>query len=336
MSDPQSPATEMIICDEIPFNDDCADIIVRSRPDGVDFRVHKAFLAVASPVFKAMFVLPQGELESQQDSIGIHMRDGLHIIPFDEDKHTLGALLKLCYPAWMVVDCEPFFPTVERTLAVLTAARKYAMDGVERQVRTELVAARFIEPDPLRMFALAVKVGLYDEAKVCARHTLRMPVLGRPYIGELEEITGGEYHQLQDYHLRCGSVAHDLAMIQNVQWITEEKWVWFECCRGNSLAAISGDRRKWVAKWWADFMLEASSALKERPSGETVGIDTEIVHAAIAKASAACTTCRSRVLRDMRGFCGLFSAEVERATEAVSCVLFLKGCLVLTFNQRSK
>ncbi|KAJ7504253.1 hypothetical protein B0H11DRAFT_2221690 [Mycena galericulata] len=314
MAHAQSSVVEATVtcCNEIPFNDDAADIIVRSTTDNVDFRVHKAFLSVASPVFRTMLSLPQGELQSE--FLGTHMKDGLHIVPFDEDKETLGALLRMCCPGWMLLDCEPLFPTAERALAVFIAARKYAMDGVERQVRSELVASRFLEPDPLRMFALTIRAGLYDEARICARHTLRMPVLGRPYIPELECITAGAYHQLQAYHIQCGVLAQEV--VKNVRWITEEKWVWFECCRGSSQVVISAERRKWVAKWWADFMVEAGSVLKERPSGETVGIDAEVVHAAIAKASASCATCRSRVFREMKEFCGLFAAEVDRATEA--------------------
>lgn len=315
MTDTQEPgAHATITCNnEVPFNDDAADIIVRSSSDNVDFRVHKMFLSLASPVFRDMLSFPQ---ELQNESSGTYMKDGLHIVPLDEDKETLSVLLRMCYPAWMLLDCGSFFPTSERAFAVFMAAQKYAMDGVERQVRTELVASRFIEPDPRRMFALTVKGGLHDEAKICARHTLRMPVLGRDYIPELEEITGGAYHQLQAYHIQCGLIAQDVA--KDLRWITEDKWVWFECCRGNSQVVISAERRKWVAKWWADFILEASSALKERPSGETVGIDSEVVHAAMAKVT--CGTCRSRVFREMTKFCGLFAAEVEKATEAVSCV----------------
>ncbi|KAJ7105466.1 hypothetical protein C8R43DRAFT_1046388 [Mycena crocata] len=315
MAAEQCSADTTISCsNETPFNDEAADIIVRSSADKVDFRVHKAFLAVASPVFRDMLSLPQGELSS--DASDVHVKDGLHIVPLDEDEKTLGTLLRMCYPAWMLADCEPLFPTVERVLAVFEAAKKYAMDGVDREARAALLDPRFIHPDPLRMFVLAVKHGLHDEAKVCARDTLRLPVLGRDYMPELEHITAGAYHQLQDYHVRCGAIAHDVA--KNFHWITAETWAWFECsaCRGSSQVTISGERRKWVSKWWAEFMSEASCALRERPSGTTVDIDSEVVHSAVGK-GAACGTCRSRVFREMKEFCGIFVAEVNNAVEVV-------------------
>ncbi|KAJ7200928.1 hypothetical protein B0H12DRAFT_1331000 [Mycena haematopus] len=175
---------------EDPFADEAADIIVRSITDNVDFRVQKAFLSVASPVFRSMFSLPQGEPQIAS-GLAESMKDGLPIMMLDEDHETLGTLLRMCYPRWMIMDCGPLFPNIERVLAVFTAAKKYVMDGVEREVREVLVAPRFVEPDPLRMFALMVKDDLYDEAKICARYTLRTPVLGEVYRPELEYITAG-------------------------------------------------------------------------------------------------------------------------------------------------
>ncbi|KAJ7255462.1 hypothetical protein B0H12DRAFT_1233074 [Mycena haematopus] len=302
---------------EDPFADEAADIIVRSITDNVDFRVQKAFLSVASPVFRSMFSLPQGEPQIAS-GLAESMKDGLPIMMLDEDHETLGTLLRMCYPRWMIMDCGPLFPNIERVLAVFTAAKKYVMDGVEREVREVLVAPRFVEPDPLRMFALMVKDDLYDEAKICARYTLRTPVLGEVYRPELEYITAGVYHRLQQYHVRCGIAAHCVSQLEDLRWITSETECWFQCsvCRGNSVVVISGERRKWVGRWWAEFMSEASNALRERPCGATVGIDSEVAQMAIEKASV-CVTCRPRVFRDMRQFCGIFSAQVEKAIDTV-------------------
>ncbi|KAJ6518937.1 hypothetical protein C8R45DRAFT_1116785 [Mycena sanguinolenta] len=305
------------ICNtETPFAREAADIIVRSMSDNVDFRVQKAFLSVTSSVFRDMFSLPQSESRVASGFSAGDVQDGLHIITLDEDHETLGTLLRMCYPRWMVMDCQPLFPTLERVLAVLTAAKKYAMDGVEQEIRAVLVAPRFIEPNPLRAFALAMKDNLYDEAKICARYTLQTPILGKLYMPELEYITAGAYHRLQQYHVFCGIAAHGVG--QDLDWITSETATWFECslCRGNNVVEIAGNRRKWVAKWWADFIGDASNALRERPCGATVGIDSEVVQRAIEKASV-CVTCRARVFREMRHFCALFSAEVEQAINTV-------------------
>ncbi|KAJ7654496.1 hypothetical protein DFH06DRAFT_515957 [Mycena polygramma] len=302
--------------DEDPFKDDTADIIIRSGPDKVDFRVHKAFLAAASPVFRDTFSLPQSEVKTASGFSAGDMKDGLHVVTLEEDQETLGTLLRMCYPKWMLLDCKPLLSTIEGVLAVLSAAIKYAMDGVEREVRTALVDPRFVEANPLRVFALAVKHGLDNEAKICARSTLRLPVLGMNYTPELEQITAGIYHRLQEYHVRCGIAAQRIG--QDARWISSETYVWFECssCRGNMMVVIAGERRKWVAKWWAEFMAEVSNILRERPSGTAVGIESEVVHTAMEKASA-CTTCRSRVFREMRQLCTLLVAEVDKVTGTV-------------------
>ncbi|KAJ7180782.1 hypothetical protein C8R46DRAFT_1211087 [Mycena filopes] len=299
-----------------PFKD--GDMIVRSIPDKVDFRVHKAFLAVAAAVFRDMFTLPQGEdvlIATGQDVVETIA------IPFTEDKDTLDSLLRLCYPPWML-DGTPILPTIERVLSVLTAVQKYAMDGVERQVRAALVAPHFIEPDPLRLFALCVKHGLHAEAKICARYTLRTPVLGKPYTPELEEITGGAYHDLQNYHIRCGTVA--CSAVQDLHWITSETWTWFECsaCRGagSPPVVICGERRKWVAKWWAEFMFEAGNSLRECPSGVTVAFESPGVQTAMEKAmekASTCAACRPRIFREVREFCVLFAVQVEKMVDGV-------------------
>jgi hypothetical protein len=289
----------------------------------VDFRVHKLFLSLASPLFfGGMFSLPQAE----EFDPGVQMKDGLHIVPFDENKSTVATLLRMCYPQWMISKCDPLFPTLDHVFSVFVAARKYAMDGIEAQVRAELTAPRLLA-ESMRIFAFAIQYDLHPEAKLCAKQMLRTPILGREYIPELERITAGAYHRLQDYHVRCGAVAPSVAT--DVKWIENEKWVWFECsiCRssagGNNAVVISGYRRKWAARWWVEYMLEASVQLKEQPSGATVGIDSKVAEVALSKASA-CKTCCSRVLRDMREFCILFAAEVEKITEQVSISSRLK------------
>ncbi|KAJ7642784.1 hypothetical protein DFH06DRAFT_1214437 [Mycena polygramma] len=252
------------------------------------------------------------------------MKDDLHVVILEEDEETLGTLLRMCYPKWMLLECKPLFPTIESVLAVLSAAIKYAMDGVEREVRTALIDPLFVEPNPLRVFAVAVKHGLDNEAKICARSTLRLPVLGMKYTPELDQITAGTYHRLQEYHVRCGIAAQRIG--QDARWVSSETYVWFECssCRGNMMFVIAGERRKWVAKWWAEFMAEVSNILRERPSGIAVGIDSEVVHTAMEKASA-CTTCRSRVFREMRQLCILLMAEVDKVTGTVELDLLNFG-----------
>ncbi|KAH9912576.1 uncharacterized protein B0H18DRAFT_242039 [Fomitopsis serialis] len=77
-----------------PFDSPHADVILQSC-DGVNFRVRKAILAEASPVFDSMFTLPSGQSAEANDN---NSQD-LPIVPVTEDSTALTGLLHLCYPA---------------------------------------------------------------------------------------------------------------------------------------------------------------------------------------------------------------------------------------------
>lgn len=53
---------------DAPFNAPGADFILRAF-DNVDFRVHKAILSVASPVFESMFTFPKSQSDTQDLTI---------------------------------------------------------------------------------------------------------------------------------------------------------------------------------------------------------------------------------------------------------------------------
>ena len=66
-----------------------ANIIIRSS-DLVNIRVHKPVLAMASPVFKDLFSLPQ---PSDGESV-----DGLPVVQLPEDSDLLNTLVSMLYP----------------------------------------------------------------------------------------------------------------------------------------------------------------------------------------------------------------------------------------------
>ena len=69
-------------------NSATADIILRSGgPKAVEFRAHRAILAIASPVFELMFSLPQPGTEKS-----------LPVCDLSEDAKTVDGLLRLIYP----------------------------------------------------------------------------------------------------------------------------------------------------------------------------------------------------------------------------------------------
>ncbi|KAG6903655.1 hypothetical protein DXG01_016000, partial [Tephrocybe rancida] len=107
-----------------PFDDQKADIILRSNISAVDFYVFKAFLSYASPFFESMFSLPHGSAARED-------KDGKPVIPVEEDAETLAVLLKHCYPLWSSYFGES---TLEELLKAREASEKYQMEGVEASV----------------------------------------------------------------------------------------------------------------------------------------------------------------------------------------------------------
>ncbi|KAI0043872.1 hypothetical protein FA95DRAFT_1497942, partial [Auriscalpium vulgare] len=143
-----------------PNNAPSADVILRST-DSVDFRMHKDILAMASPFFKDMFKLPQSPSTSSRVPI---------MMP--EESETISHLVAAMYPITSTPD------NVDSTMALLAALQKYGMgsevaiDGhfaVIRQQLSKQLLPRFVEEDPCRTYALAVRYRLKEEAALAAQ-----------------------------------------------------------------------------------------------------------------------------------------------------------------------
>ncbi|KAL0954001.1 hypothetical protein HGRIS_005158 [Hohenbuehelia grisea] len=308
-----------------PFDHEQADIILRSSgPEGqIDFRFFKSLLALSSQVFSSMFSLPQASPSTSGVSANDEERDGLPIVLMAEDASVLAGLLKFCYPrSYPTNPLEQQFNSCQELLKVAQAAHKFDMPDVQCAIRDIMITSRFLNENPVGLFAVAVQYCLEAEAKVAAKGTLRLSPQGRGYIDELELITAGTLHRLMDYHVRCADAASKVADLNNLIWVTQETYTWFECedCKAmlncGPCVTISHGRRKWVvSKWWAEFMSERAAAVKDRPHGSTV-TDISVLDEALGKASF-CKSCRTRAFPEMREFCALFAAEIERAIDQV-------------------
>lgn len=185
-----------------PFDKATADVILRSV-DRVDFRVRKAILAEASPIFEAMFGLPQPEkTEMGDDKHVAEYRDNLPVVPMEEGSATLDNLLRLCYPV-----PPPSLRDLAELRRVLDAALKYDMDGVVQAIRVQMRSLVNEAGMPLRIYAISIQYKFDEEVRLAALCSLAQPIQN-VYSPELEEITAGAYYRLLDYHEQCqGAVA---------------------------------------------------------------------------------------------------------------------------------
>ena len=292
-----------------PSNSNDADIILRSH-DNVDFRVIKLFLSYSSPFFRAMFDMPQPLLPSTSNSNEV--KDGLPIIIVSEAGDTLDRLLRLCYP--MAVVESPVPDTLEDIHLLLEATIKYEVERAEKQVRMWLIAPHILDTDPVRVFAIATRYKLREEATAAAKASFNRPLLKRPYGPELELITGGQLYQLLQYHERCRDAVRSLAI--DFLWVERSDFCWFnggECESGYTMRKI-GPSRRYCSKWWVSY---TESVVNQSAEQSLDDASKEGLMEIALTSAAECRHCCPRVWKEMREFSEILMAKIEKAVSEV-------------------
>ncbi|KAG5654172.1 hypothetical protein H0H81_006554 [Sphagnurus paluster] len=284
-----------------PFDNPAADIILRSSDKiPVDFRVFKLLLSLASPFFAAAFTLPQPEAD---DTI-------MPVMEMEEDADTLALLLGLCYP--VSVCAPPRLRTLRDLRMVMKAAVKFEMDGIQQHLRTLLVEPRFIEQQPLRVYAIACRYGWIKEAREAARNTLRYPA-DTPLVDELELISGGTYHRLLQYRKECGETASSaVAALAMQRPASLGGWVWDECtaCVAGKKVCV-GPRSCWL-----EWMLAVADIVRERPCGD-------MVRKAHLKDVKICAECMRDVMEHIEDYMVVLGGKVEKQIAKVKLRFWL-------------
>ncbi|KZT21594.1 hypothetical protein NEOLEDRAFT_1139214 [Neolentinus lepideus HHB14362 ss-1] len=295
-----------------PFNHESADVILRST-DNVDFRVHKGILAIASPFFSDMFALGKG-VDEEAKTGSEEVSDGLQVIPMmAEDSEVLDKLLRFCYPV-----AQPELQTLGELKPVMTAAVKYQVERVVDCLRSLLVSSKFVNEEPLRVFAIARQHSLDKETATVAPYVLRHGLPG-PFVEELKYIPASALHRLWELERRCGSLT--VALATDFQWISSSKavdknWVFFRCTNANACAAsgvtLTIDGQTLTPRvWWKEYMSRAEAALRARHSGSSVTSSTVLWPA--FQAMTRCATCGSgQGMDDLKAFSGLFAREIDK------------------------
>ncbi len=94
-----------------PFDRSDTDFIMRTS-DGVEFRVHRLILSMASSMFEGMFSIPKPSALLSDPNIPD--------ISITEDSETIDLYLRICYPL-----IDPEVPTLLLLRKVVTAGFKY-------------------------------------------------------------------------------------------------------------------------------------------------------------------------------------------------------------------
>lgn len=164
------------------FDAEDADFVLRSA-DSVEFRVHRCILSIASPVFQDMLGIPQPH-------------DPTHKLPhadLPEATITLDVLLRYIYPI-----PSPKIEDFVTLSNVLASAEKYAAEGVISRLRTILVSPRFLDLNPLRVYAIACRWSFLIEAQLASGYTVYVNLvkLGEECTEDMKYMSGLDYHRL--------------------------------------------------------------------------------------------------------------------------------------------
>lgn len=173
-----------------PFDASSTGDCILSTPEGVHFKVHRAVMSIASPVFAD---IPQARSPD----------DDTPIIRVTEGPKTLTTLLTMIYP----VD-PPIINDLDLMLDVVEAYHKYSITlGRLRRCPgfRELLVGTAIEPElGLRLYALAWRVGLEEEAKIVSRYLHKADLKDRNNMSRLLRDSGSwdSVTELWDLRLR--------------------------------------------------------------------------------------------------------------------------------------
>lgn len=182
-----------------PFDnhDQTADIILRSS-DGTAFYAHKVILALASPVFRDMFLIPQPANGNTQNS-----NTEVQVVDLTETSKLWDTMLRICYPV-----PNPGVHDLVDVQVILEAARKYQMELVTVEMKRLLLLPAFMEKFPLRVYALACVYEFTDIARTAAVVSLHHPLPeGEESNFELSLMSGLQYHRLLQYRRKCQRAA---------------------------------------------------------------------------------------------------------------------------------
>ncbi|KAH9940281.1 hypothetical protein B0H21DRAFT_754928 [Amylocystis lapponica] len=290
MSCPDAPA---------PFNNHAADAIIHSS-DNFSFYVRRAIISEASPVFEAMFSLPQSPASDTSGDLSVP------IIPVMEDVQTLEKLFRICYP---VVD--PVLETLQEVSAVLAAALKYKIDVAIHLCTRALLSPMLIQSDHVGAYAVAVQLKLQEEARAIALHALRYPLslTGVPSWA-LKHIPAHAYHALLQYRLTCSNHVQELvkSLARDVPLVA---FVCPKCSNDGSTRQFEVDEEQFYSR--------VVEALDTTPCGVVLLEDDEMgsTSAVLDFSVIKCGSCLAGIHSAMLEFLRAIAADVDSCVSQV-------------------
>ena len=160
------------------FCADDADMVIRAG-GALDFHAHKLILSLTSPLFKDMSSISQPPPDTPPH------------VDVQESAKTWENILRIIYPL-----PNPIIDDLDDLESLLLAAKKYEIQIIIDSYKKCFENHRFIQQDPLHLYAIACACGFDDEAKYVARHAEHLTVVRSSDAGDLKGLTVESYIHL--------------------------------------------------------------------------------------------------------------------------------------------
>ncbi|KAL5531274.1 hypothetical protein ACEPAG_4151 [Sanghuangporus baumii] len=298
-----------------------SDLILRSA-DGVDFKVMKAVLAVASPVFHDMTTLAEPLLvssEGQCNASAEVSEEGFPIVVmYESNAIVLDALLRMIYP---VVPPKLEDGNLELVSGILRAAQKYDMAAVMHVVEHVLRAAahRNSGERSLEVFIIACEYRMEELTRLAVNEFLKYPDR-TGYFSGLERASASTLFRLYDYKRRVVDEMDNLfsplkkCLPPQLRCIARD----IECSVMN-VKPIEGcgshEAGYYMSSWWITLRESVRIKIQKAPLSEaaiTTGLIAEAVYS-----SKCCSGCREKVLRQVTLLEAAIKSEMRRLAAEV-------------------
>jgi hypothetical protein len=205
---------------------------------------------------------------------------------------------------------------------LLQAVMKYEMPGAQKAALRQLVQPRFLDEEPLRVYALACRFRAGTEARIAAQHGIRRPFPARP-LTELEMIDGATLYRFVQCHHRCTETASHVASVHT--WIRKGRYAFLDCkgksaTRTTEIAASLYQGRINIVQvtahdWWCEFMDNARLELSRAVDPDTFAYPVTMASAALR--SNKCSECTQRIAQDLPAFIAAFREKVKSTISQV-------------------
>ncbi|KAF7969812.1 hypothetical protein HWV62_25932 [Athelia sp. TMB] len=272
-------------CAEDPFGDPDGDVILRSC-DGIDFRLQTVILVTKSPIFNALFDLPQDH--------AVGRRNGIPFFCVAEPASVLRHLLQSCYP--LHIPGRTTINNIHEILELLVAADKYDLSGVDTVARFAIAESTLMFSHPFDIYVIATQCGWEAEASSAARRTFAIgSSLEAPYSQIIQPIPRDDRDRLRIDFSTCVEAA--IEAMETLVWPHFcSNLTGCHGCKSISVTVVmvqspftSATRRP--DSFWEYYLRDVQESLKKRPCGSTA-LDKNIIDQALRRRTECSICCK--------------------------------------------